>query len=219
MRPLDLALLPLLVLTIGAYATERYVLPSIQGAPRTGFDLGPPLITAVFDGRSAQEPADAANRLRSDLARLYGKSVEWVDYFDRTPPGRVAVRIRIVTLGAIFGSRLVSASAFANAIDSANVNAVGPWGTIVGEATSSQSMTVGTFSSEGWWNGAAWVDLEVEDRRGEDAISFVIPLVAEHRESNIWGHASGDRAAELAWNNVAKQLTRALDTIIRTVRD
>ena len=99
------------------------------------------------------------------------------------------------------------------------MNAVGPWGTIVGEVTSIQSITAGAFSSEGWWNGAAWLDLEVEDRRGEDVISFVIPLVAEHRESNIWGHTSGDRAAQLAWNNVAEQLTRALDTIIRTVRD
>ena len=200
-------------------ATERYVTPSIQAAPRNGLDLSPPVIGSVFDGRPTQEQSGAVTKLQSDLNRIYGPSIEWGDYFAKTPPGRVAVRVRIVTLGASFGSRLVSAAAFANAVGSAQVNATGPWGPVVGNVSSEQSVMAGSFSGEGWWNGAAWVDLEVEDRRGPSPISFTLPIAAEHRESNMWGYASGDRAAQISWDSVATQLTRALDIIVRTVRD
>jgi hypothetical protein len=75
------------------------------------------------------------------------------------------------------------------------------------------------MSGEGWWNGAAWIDLEVQDYRGEKPISFTVPIVAEHRESNMWGYSSGDKAARAAWERVAVQLSRAMDNIIRTLRD
>jgi hypothetical protein len=77
----------------------------------------------------------------------------------------------------------------------------------------------GSFSGEGWWNGAAWIDLEVQDYRGAKPISFTMPIAAEHRESNMWGYASGDKAASTAWQVVAAQLTRAMDNIFRTLRD
>jgi hypothetical protein len=48
---------------------------------------------------------------------------------------------------------------------------------------------------------------------------FTIPIVAEHREPNIWGYASGDKAAKAAWDRVGTQLTRAMDAIARAVRD
>jgi hypothetical protein len=200
-------------------ATDRHVTPSIQTETRRGLDLSPALIGSVFDGRLNQEERDAAKKLQSDLNRIYGSSIEWGDYFAKIPPGRVAIRIRIVTLGASFGSRLVSAAALANAVGSARVNATGPWGPVVGNVSSEQSVIVGSFSGEGWWNGAAWVDLEVEDLRGPNPISFILPIVAEHREPNIWGYTSGDRAAQISWNRVATQLTRALDVIVRTIRD
>jgi hypothetical protein len=62
-------------------------------------------------------------------------------------------------------------------------------------------------------------DLEVEDRRAEKPIRFTIPIAAEHQESNMWGYASGDKAARVAWDRVAIQLTRALDVILRSLRD
>jgi len=173
----------------------------------------------VYDGRATREPKDAADTLQADLNRLYGSSIEWSNYFAKTPAGRVSIRFRIVTLGASFGGRLVSSAAFASAVRSAQASATGPWGPVVGSVSSEQSVFAGSFSGEGWWNGAAWVDLEVQDYRGPKPIAFTWPIVAEHRESNMWGYASGDRAEKTAWNRVGAQLTRAMDVIARTVRD
>ena len=216
----QIAMVAMIVLALlTGCATERHITPTISEAPRAGLELKPPILGAVFDGRATQEPKDAASRLQADLSRIYGTSIEWNDYFNKTPPGRVAVRIRIVTLGASFGSRLISSTAFANAVGSAQVSATGPWGPIVGSVSSQQSILAGSFSGEGWWNGAAWIDLEVQDYRGTKSISFTIPIAAEHRESNMWGYTSGDKAARTAWQRVAVQLTRAMDTIFRTLRD
>jgi hypothetical protein len=124
-----------------------------------------------------------------------------------------------VTLGASFGSRLVSTAAFATAAGSAQASATGPWGPVVGSISSEQSVLGGSLSGEGWWNGAAWIDLEVQDYRGPKLVTFTLPIVAEQRESNMWGYASGDRAAKAAWNQVGTQLTRAMDAIARAVRD
>jgi hypothetical protein len=200
-------------------ATERHVSPTLSEAPRHGLELKPPIVGAVFDGRATQEPKDAASQLQADLRRIYGSSIEWNDYFTKTPPGRVAVRIRIVTLGASFGSRLISTAAFANAVSSAQGSATGSWGAVVGSVSAQQSVLAGSLSGEGWWNGAAWIDVEVQDYRDAKPISFTMPIVAEHRESNMWGYASGDSAARTAWQRVAVQLTRAMDTIFRAVRD
>lgn len=203
----------------GGCATERHIAPTLSEPPRTGLQLNPPTLGAVFDGRATQKPEDAASQLQTDLSRIYGTSIEWASYFTKTPQGRVAVRVRIVMLGASFGSRLVSSTAFANAVSSAQTSATGPWGSVVGNVTAQQSVLAGSLSGEGWWNGAAWIDLEVQDYRGAAPISFTLPIVAEHRESNIWGYSSGDKAARIAWQRVSAQLTRALDAILRTVRD
>ena len=204
---------------LGGCATERAIAPTISAPPRTGLVLSPAIVGAVYDGRAKQEPKDAAATLQADLSRLYGASIEWTDYFARPPAGRVAVRVRIVTLGASFGSRLVSSAAFATAVGSAQASATGPWGPVVGSVSSEQSVLAGSFSGEGWWNGAAWIDLEIQDYRGPKPIAFTLPIVAEHRESNMWGYASGDKAAKAAWNRVGTQLTRAMDAIARAVRD
>lgn len=200
-------------------ATERVISPTISGSSRTSLIVSPAILGAIYDGRASQEPKDAATILQADLSRIYGASIQWTDYFEKVPVGRVSVRIRIVTLGATFGSRLVSSVAFANAVGSAQASATGPWGPVVGAVSSEQSVLAGSFSGEGWWNGAAWVDLEVQDNRGQKPIAFTVPIVAEHRESNMWGYASGDKAAKVAWDRVGVQLTRALDAIARTVRD
>ena len=201
-------------------ATERAISPSILASPRTGLAVSPPIFAAVYDGRANVEPKNAAaTPLQSDLSRIYGSSLEWADYFAKTPTGRVSIRVRIVTLGSSFGSRLVSSVAFASAVGSAQVSATGPWGPVVGSVSSEQSVLAGSFSGDGWWNGAAWLDLEVQDNRGQTPVTFTVPIVAEHRESNMWGYASGDKAAKSAWDRVGVQLTRALDAIARTVRD
>jgi hypothetical protein len=213
-----LATLIIMTILMGC-ATESNISPTLLSPARSGFDLNPPILVAVFDGRATQEPKDAAKTLQTDLGRLYVKGIEWEDYFSKTPPGRIAVHIRIVTLGASFGSRLISSIAFASAIGSAQASATGPWGPVVSNVTSEKSVFAGSFSGEGWWNGAAWIDLEVQDHRGTKQINFTLPIAAEHRESNVWGYSSGDKAARVAWDRVAVQLTRALDAIARTVRD
>ena len=212
------ATLTLVALLVGC-ATERTISPSILASPRTGLAVSPPIFAAVYDGRTNVEPKDVAATLQAELSRIYGSSLEWADYFAKTPTGRVSVRVRIVTLGSSFGSRLVSSVAFANAVGSAQVSATNPWGPVIGSVSSEQSVLAGSFSGEGWWNGAAWLDLEVQDNRGQTPVTFTLPIVAEQRESNMWGYASGDKAAKLAWDRVGVQLTRALDAIARTVRD
>jgi hypothetical protein len=215
---LAIATLPA-VLFASACATERQVAPEIRAAPRPTLELMTPVLGAVFDGRSTYDNKEAAARLQADLTRIYGPSIQWTDYFSKTPSGGVAIRIRLVTLGASFGSRVISAVAFSSAIDSAHISATGPWGPAVGTISANQTVLGGSFSGDGWWNGAAWVDLEVEDRRAEKPIRFTIPIAAEHQESNMWGYASGDKAARVAWDRVAIQLTRALDVILRSLRD
>ena len=207
------------VAVLGGCATERHITPTLSEPPRTGFDLNPPILFSVFDGRATQDPKDAASQLQADLSRIYGSSIECGSYFTKTPQGRTAVRVRIVILGASFGSRLVSSIAFANAVSSAQGSATGTWGSVVGNVSAQQSVLAGSMSGGGWWNGAAWIDLEVQDCRNSKPISFTLPIVAEHRESNMLGYSSGDKAARIAWERVSVQLTRAIDTILRVVRD
>lgn len=219
-RKLRIAIIAPIVFSIfTGCATERHIAPTLSEPTRTGLELNPPILGAVFDGRATQDPKDAASQLQADLSRIYGSSIIWNDYFTKTPQGRVAVRVRIVMLGASYGSRLISTTAFANAVTSAQGSATGSWGQVVGSVSAQQSVFAGSFSGEGWWNGAAWIDLEVQDNRGTNPVNFTIPIAAEHKESNMWGYTSGDKAARTAWQKVAVQLTRALDTIFRTVRD
>ena len=35
----------------------------------------------------------------------------------------------------------------------------------------------------------------------------------------MWGYSSGDKAARKAWENVSAQLTRAMDEVLRVLRD
>nr|WP_321514461.1 hypothetical protein [uncultured Pseudodesulfovibrio sp.] len=174
---------------------------------------------SVFDGRVSNDQTNTAFQIKADLQKIYGSSIQWSDYFSPVTPNRVTIRLRIINLGASFGSRIVSSTAFLTATTEAQAHAVGPWSDVAITASSQQSVMAASIQTEGWWNGAAWVDLEVQDLRGSQPISFILPIVAEHQESNVWGYASGDKAAEVAWLKAATQLTRILDIILRTVRD
>lgn len=208
-----------IVLMLSACATERYITPTITTTPRTGLTLKTPILATIFDGRTAGADESAAKALQSDLAQIYPSALQWGNYFDTIPEGRIALRTRIVILGSSFGSRLISSVNYTTAVQSVNASASGPWGAVVGGATGTSSVFGGSFSGEGWWNGAAWIDVEVEDHRNSNLIRFTIPLVSEHKEPNTWGYSSGDRAAQKAWDNVSAQLTRVIDDVIRIVRD
>jgi hypothetical protein len=94
------------------------------------------------------------------------------------------------------------------AVDSANVSAVGPWGSLVGTATGTSSVIGGSISGEGWGIGAAWVDVEVQDRRSPKQVRFTVPIVAEDRELNMWGTfmeiRPPRRRGRLYWQNLHK---------------
>jgi len=175
-------------------------------------------MTAVFDGRTTGEDQDAASLLKAELTKIYGNNLRWTSYFESVPKGSVSLKIRIVELGSSFGSRLISSATYATAVQSAQVTATGPWSPVVGFATGSSAVYGGTFSGEGWWNGGAWIDLEIQDNRSIPPSRFTIPLAAEHRESNMWGYSSGDKAARKAWEKVSAQLTRAIDEVLRVLR-
>lgn len=200
-------------------ATERTGLPSIAAAPRTDLRLARPVMGAVFDGRPTPSDTSVAETLQRDLTRIYGPSFAWQPYFARVPPGDVAARFRIIALGSVFGSRIISAAAVSTANTRAQGSATGPWGTVVAQATAQQTVFSGAMAAEGWWNGAAWVDVEIEDNRPGRRTRLTIPLVAEHRESNTWGYGSGDRAARVAWERVSAQLIRVVDNSLRMLRD
>lgn len=207
------------VAAVPGCATERTGVPSIAAAPRTDLRLSRPVMGAVFDGRPTPGDAPVAPTLQRDLARIYGPSIAWRDYFAQVPPGEVAMRFRIVALGSVFGSRIISAAAVSSATARAQGSATGPWGTVVAQATAQQTAFTGAMAAEGWWNGAAWVDIEIEDNRPGRRSRLTIPAVAEHRESNTWGYGSGDRAARVAWERVSAQVIRVVDGSLRMLRD
>ncbi len=199
-------------------AAERFALPLISAGPREGLFLETPILVSLVDGRVDTAEARPVETLQAELSRIYGSNLEWVPLGDATPPDRVAVRFRIRALGASFGSRFTPPAVFLNAIQQSNHNALGPWGWVVNSATST---TTGFAESAatGWWYGTAWIDFELQDNRSTPSIYFKIPLAADRKKWNLWGYASGDEAASLAWNNVAIQLTQTLDNVLRVVRD
>ena len=219
MRPLsEIGIFLFSFLYLGC-GTERYVAPAINTSSRIGLNLKTPVLAAVYDGRTSGDKPEAASDLQKELSRIYGSNLQWSPYFGAVPQGHVAIRIRIIMFGSTFGSRLISSVAYANAVQNAQSSITGPWGTVVGNASGTSSVFASSFSGEGWWNGAAWLDVEIQDNRNSPGSRFTIPIAAEHKESNMWGYSSGDKAARKAWTNVSAQLTRTLDEVLRVLRD
>lgn len=210
----------LFILLVLGCATYRTITPELSEVPRQGIAIKTPVLVAVFDGRATKQGSDQiVSSLQNNLRRIYGNSMDLVDYFAKTPENRVLVRIRLMALGANFASRIISTSYFANSIGTAQVNATNGWNSVVAIASTQQSIFGGSFTGEGWWIGTAWIEMDIQDKRGGKAISFTVPVAAEHKESNLWGYSSGDKAAERAWNVVSSQMMRVLDGIFIKVRD
>ncbi len=200
-------------------ATERSISPTIGAQPRHDLILNTPVQASVFDGRAGGNQDQASTQLKNELSRIYGPNLEWVPYFSETPVGRISIKYRIVKLGAEFGSRIITASAYASAVQSYQASVPNPWNPLFISGVSNTSVQAASFAGEGWWNGGVWVDIEVTDNRSGVQSSFTIPIAAEHRESNVWGYSSGDKAAQKAWESVASQITRITDSALRMVRD
>jgi hypothetical protein len=207
-----------LILLVGC-ATERTVTPTINTQPRQGLSLKTPVQASVFDGRTDGSQDQTTIQLENELSRIYGSNFEWVPYFNETPPGRVSIKYRVVKLGANFGSRIITTIGYASAVQSYQASVPNAWNPIFINGVSNTSVQASSFTGEGWWNGGAWVDIEVTDNRSGHQSRFTIPIAAEHRESNVWGYTSGDKAAKKAWETVASQITRITDSALRMVRD
>ena len=215
-----LMLLVIVATASNGCATHRTLVPVISEPPRTSILLENPVLLSILDARPEKSRTDeVVASLQEGLSRTYGSSIEWVNYFEPVPEGRVAVRIRLMALGADFGSRIVTSTTIANAFTTANATASGTWGTVIGKASSQQTLLASSFSGEGWWIGTAWMNLEIEDRLPGHSEQFVVPIVAEHTKSNIGGYLSGDRAAKRAWDSARQVLVMVLDQVLVTVRD
>lgn len=210
----------LILFLVSGCATYRPITPTLSESPRQGINLKTPVLVAVFDGRATKQNGDQiVNSLQTSLQQIYGNSIEFIDYFAKTPENRVLVRIRVMALGANFGSRIITTSYFSGSIGTAQANATNGWNSVVAIASSQQSLFGGSFTGEGWWIGTAWLEMDIQDKREGKLINFTVPVAAEHKESNLWGYSSGDKAAERAWNVVSPQMMRVLDGIFIKVRD
>ncbi|RPH30240.1 hypothetical protein EHN07_03820 [Buttiauxella warmboldiae] len=198
-------------------ATEKSITPTIDSSPRAEVNLEYPLLISVFDGRTSNrdDNGNAEESIKNSLTKIYGKNLQWISDFDKVPNGRTAIRIRLIILGANFGSRIVSSSSYQNAVSTARISATDGWGTVVGVADGNTVINSGTMTTEGWWNGTAWVDFVVEDNSDTKKVEFTTPLVAEHQENNTWGYSSGHKATEVAWNSVSTQILRSIDAVLR----
>lgn len=214
----SIALLALVAVT--ACATHRTLIPRIDESPREGLSLERPLRVALLDARSEKlDSAEVVSSLREGLSQTYGDALLWVPYFEETPAGDVALRVRVLASGADFGSRLVVASAFATASSTGSAAASSPWGPVLAEARSQQNVLASGFSGEGWWIGTSWLELQIEDRRFGENDTVLFSIVAEDRQANLWGYRSANQAAQHAWAKVAQGLVRVLDALLMTVRD
>jgi hypothetical protein len=201
-------------------ATYRTILPEISESPRDGLSLKTPVIVAVLDGRGDKtDTKQISQTLRDGLKRVYGNSVELRDYFSKPEADRVLIRIRILSLGANFGSRLISNVAIENSTSRASVVATSGWRAVVASGNSTQNIFASSFSGEGWWIGSAWIELDIQDNRNLSNVGFTLPIVAETKESNMMGYRSANNAAANAWKIVSAQMFRTLDKVLIKLRD
>jgi len=208
-----------LVLAVSGCATHRVSLPEINEQPRTGLTLNEPVLIAVHDARADKSDSeDVVAALEQGLVRVYGSAIERADFFEAVPDGRVAVRVRIMANGADFGSRTISAVAITNAFTTARAQASPGWQPVVTVAAEQSSVTT-VFSADGWWVGTSWLELEIEDKRGNDVEHINLPIVAEEKESNTFGYKSASRASQRAWGKVSQRLFQVLDSLMMTLRD
>ncbi len=208
----------LLLALLSGCATERYVPPALSDGPRPGMGLSVPVLGAVVDTRTERQPADAAAELQADLARIYGSTFEWNQPTRPTPLGRVSVRVTISQFGAFYGKRLISLKEYTDSLSLAHEQATRTWEPVLAAVTGRQYVVAGYPHTEGWWNGIARIDLDIEDNRGKFPVRFILPVVAEHREAGR-GSASGDQAALTAWQGVSARLLAALDAVVLVMRE
>jgi hypothetical protein len=207
------------IFCVGCSTYQNYS-PTISEQTRSDLTVRPPVLVSVFDGRGNREGSKTPDEsLRKGIQAAYPNATEFTDYFSPTPQGRVRIKIRVQELGSQFGNRVVSDVVVQNQYGRATALATDGWNTVIARAYAQQSSFGSAVAAEGWWIGTAWLEVTIEDRRVSRIISFTIPLISEHRESNMWGYGSAQSATKRAWNTVSAQLFSMIDSVLIKVRD
>lgn len=215
-----LPLFLILIFLIISCSTQRVIVPQISETPRSSIKLNNPVLFSILDARTTKEKsAEVVKSIRNGLKNTYGTSLKWVDFFSQTPQRNVSVKIRLKANEANFGSRIVSVANIQNTFSSLFATVSNSWNQVIVTASHQQTTLGNSFYAEGWWIGTSWIELEIIDNSiGKfERISF--PIVAEHKESNMWGYRSATKAASQSWSIVSQQLIQVMDTILITLRD
>lgn len=193
--------------------TQKNFTPDIKTQNILNIASDIPVYFAIYDGRSRPD-SNTSTSIQNSMIVRYGDNLHFVNYFDKQKPNSILVKFRIVEMGSVFGSRVVSSVAYATAYKQAYIHASNGWDSILIHGSSNASVFGGSFTGEGWWIGSVWIDVDVSDRRNGQNINFNFPLVAEHKESNMLGYKSAAIASEHAWDKVYPQLLKVVDEIL-----
>ena len=218
-KGLKFLLLLVLFYVLGC-ATQPVFVPEIREMPRRGLNLTTPVIFSVLDARTNKEKSqEIITSIQNDLTNVYGNSLEWTEYFEEIPAGKVAVKIRLKANEANFGVRYVPVTYVQNSFSSALAVTSKNWITVVSTASTQQTLLGTSFVPQGWWIGTSWLEVEIIDNRTGYRERINFPIVAEQKEPNTWGYKSAYRATSKSWGIVSQHLIQTLDTMFLTLRD
>jgi hypothetical protein len=214
-----IAILVLVPLGLIGCTTNRSSIPEISEPQRVGLELRQPLLISVLDSRSEKPKSKAVvSALENGITNAYGSAVKLVPYYDQAPDDHVIVRIRLMANSANFGSRVISSMTINNSINTARATTSDFWRPVITVATE-QSSVSHSFTTEGWWVGTSWLEIELEDTRFDTSERITVPIVAEEKVSNTFGYRSARKASERSWSLASQQLFRLMDSLIIALRD
>lgn len=209
----------ILTLLIGC-STQRVNIPTISESPRTSLILKKPLLVSILDARTTKnKSADVINSIEKGLKDTYGNSLKMVNFFSKTPPGSIALKIRLKANEANFESRIVTFASINSIYSELSISVSNKWSQVVINASQNQTFLNTTFLAQGLWVGTSWVEVELIDNSRNNAEKISFPLVAEHTESNTWGYKSASKASEKSWNIVSQQLIEVMDNVLLQLQE
>ena len=152
--------------------------------------------------------------IKQGLKTIYGDAIIFKSYFDKTEDSTVAIKINIKEIGSQFGSRVIYYQTVHNQIIAASSAAVTSWGSAVSSVIISQPIYQDNFVAQGWWMGAAYLDISLVDNLNNNKKIIDFPFVGEDKQNNTWGYKSGSIAAQNAWNKTSAHLLDLIDSVI-----
>lgn len=206
-------------LILSSCQTYKTITPSIIGKPRQDFKLYKPIVIAIKDSRAnVSNQEETIESLKKGLKSIYGEAIEFKPYFTKTDDNSIAIKINIKEIGSQFGSRVIYYQTIHNQINIASSAAVSSWGSAVATAITTQPIYQDNFIAQGWWMGAAHLEITLIGNLNDNKKIIEFPFVGEDKQSNTWGYKSGEIAAKNAWNKTSDHLLDLIDgVILRTI--